>query len=556
MNTPSAIHLTSLLDLATPNGSVSATQVLNTALLTLMGRLRISRGCVLQKQGDSYVAHATLCKGMEAFAVDMPEVQTVSVVDCTEGWMKPLADRNLTTLVPCRSSGWTVAVIALGAMYQGHDTDEGMRDYLELAGMIAGTAAANASMITEMQSARKELEARNLLVTSLFESARDFTTSKTNDELLRVLAYRLMGQLMVSTFAVYLSRPCDGETVIVPRPQALKLQDLYPDILVVSQPMLVASIDESNPLRARLELAGIAAVAPMTLHGTPQGVIAVCPKLSGIAFTANELQFIEAIGNSAIAAIENNRLVAEELEKQRIESELSIAKTIQQQLLPIDLPVLSGIDVAARSDSSRQIGGDYYDVIKLDANRTMMVVADVAGKGIPAALLMANVQATITALAPIELTLDELMKRVNTVIYQNTQPEVFVTAFVVVIDVAKQTLEYVNAGHNPPILVRGSDVEMLTEGGIILGIMSDPPRYTVGTVSVSTSNVLVLYTDGVTETRRDLEEFGVERLTEIVTSNAGATVGEILDAIRLAISEFSSTETLIDDTSVVVAKIL
>ena len=142
-----------------------------------------------------------------------------------------------------------------------------------------------------------------------------------------------------------------------------------------------------------------------------------------------------------------------ELAKQRLENELSIAAEIQRGLLPDQLPVLEGLQVSAASETSRVIGGDYFDVIRLDEHRTLFAIADVAGKGIPAALLMANVQAALNVLAWSDLPLTSLAEQINTLVCQNTEPEGFITMFLAVINAQTRGIEYVNAGHNPPILI-------------------------------------------------------------------------------------------------------
>ena len=550
------MHLSSLLDLASNVQGVTAVEVLNATVLSVMGRLRVMRACVLRKQSGSWVAEPSLCKGVAPVVLSVLEIDGITHVQADNEALHILYSRGIEKLIPLVGAGANDTVLALGAMFDTQQDDEGVRNYLELVRMIAGAAVANAAMVESLRVASKQLEARNLLVTSLFESARDFTAAISRDELLRMMSYRLMGQLMVNSFAMFLEKPIDGNEVIVVRSEEQSLESLYPSILTITEPCIVADLPLDHPMLDTLEKARIAMIAPMTLHGRQYGVIATRPKLNTLSFSADELHFLESLANTAIAAIENSRLLEEEIEKQRLESELEIAANIQQGLLPIELPIVSGIALAAEMKPSRQVGGDYYDVIVLDSSRTMFAIADVAGKGVPAALLMANVQAATNVLARLNLSLPEIVVRVNALVFENTDPEVFITLFLGVVNTESKTLQYVNAGHNPPILVSEKKSQLLTKGGLLVGIMAAPPQYEIGECALDSGDVLVLYTDGVTEARSGMEEFGVERLIETITSNKDRSASEILQVIRRETQHFSGTGMSLDDTSTVVVTVL
>ena len=550
------MHLSSLLDLATNVHGVTALEVLNATVLSVMGRLRVMRACVLRKQSGSWVAEPSLCKGVAPVVLSTLEIDGITHIQAEDEALQILYSRGIERLVPLVGTAGSDTVIALGAMFDSQQDDDGVRNYLELVRMIAGAAVSNATMVDSLRVATKQLEARNLLVTSLFESARDFTAAISRDELLRMMSYRLMGQLMVNSFAMFLEKPIDGNEVIVVRSQEQSLESLHPSILTITEPCIVADLPLEHPLLDTLEKARIAMIAPMTLHGRQYGVIATRPKLNTLPFSADELHFLESLANTAIAAIENSRLLEEEIEKQRLESELEIAANIQQGLLPIELPGVIGLTMAAEMKSSRQVGGDYYDVIVLDSSRTMFAIADVAGKGVPAALLMANVQAATNVLARLNLPLPEIVARVNALVFENTDPEVFISLFLGIINTERRTLQYVNAGHNPPILVSERNSQQLTDGGLLIGIMAAPPHYEIGECELASGDVLVMYTDGVTEVRSGMEEFGVERLTATITSNRERSATEILHAIRRATQHFSGTDISLDDTSTVVVTVL
>ncbi len=220
-------------------------------------------------------------------------------------------------------------------------------------------------------------------------------------------------------------------------------------------PVLVDDLVVRNTVDPRpvLRSLGLAVVVPMQLQGETKGLIVLGDKLNREPYGQADLEFLASLANLAIISLENARLFKEALEKQRMENELMIARDIQKGLLPSVIPAIDGVDIAATNISSKQVGGDYYDVIPVSAGRFIIAIGDVSGKGTPAALLMANLQATIRALVPLDLTLGELTARVNVLMCQNTGGNKFVTFFWGILDTARGTLLYVNAGHNYPYLL-------------------------------------------------------------------------------------------------------
>jgi sigma-B regulation protein RsbU (phosphoserine phosphatase) len=257
-----------------------------------------------------------------------------------------------------------------------------------------------------------------------------------------------------------------------------------------------------------------------------------------------------------ITALENERLDRDRRERERLENELDIAATIQSGLLPLELPSTPGLEIAASMTTSRRIGGDYYDVIPLDHERVLIAIADVAGKGVPAALLMANVQAALNVMAPLDLPLPLLMGRMNHLVCSNTEPDVFVTMFVGVINTAQRQISYVNAGHNPPLLVRDGQCEQLRTGGVLIGVLPDAPPYKEGVHDLLHNDTLLLYTDGVTEaidTQRN--EYGADRLCAWLVNHTSYSAASIVDALRSELTTYRASDTPDDDTSPLVIKV-
>ncbi len=215
-----------------------------------------------------------------------------------------------------------------------------------------------------------------------------------------------MGQVGVHRYLVCLKDGSDMRIAAsrvdgpLPQPELLSILTKV-KVPVTVEDMIVTGATDPRPVLGSL---GLHAIVPMALQGQIRGVIVLGEKLNRDPFTSADFEFLSALGSLAIISLENARLFKEAIEKQRMEDELLIARDIQKGLLPSVLPVVPGIDIAAANFSSKQVGGDYYDVVPLDDHRYILAIGDVSGKGTPAALLMANIQATIRALVPLQLT--------------------------------------------------------------------------------------------------------------------------------------------------------
>jgi len=294
----------------------------------------------------------------------------------------------------------------------------------------------------------------------------------------------------------------------------------------------------------------------MMIQGEVKGVLVVGKKLHNGLFTRDDISFIEALGNTALAALENARLFQEEINKKRLETEIDLARDIQMKLLPTKIPHFAGYDMAAVSISSKQVGGDYFDFIRLSNAEMLVAIADVSGKGMPASLLMANVQAALRALAPLLLELPDMIERINAIVYQNTGADKFITFFCGIINNEDSSFRYVNAGHNPPILLRsdGSVIE-LKEGGIILGILDLIPPYQQGTITFTQGDILLLYTDGVSEAMNlHNEEFSEVRTCATIRENTLDTAHLIVQNIIKAVQNHAADAPQYDDITLAVIK--
>lgn len=242
------------------------------------------------------------------------------------------------------------------------------------------------------------------------------------------------------------------------------------------------------------------------------------------------------------------------LQLQEQEQEISEARSIQKGFLPKEIPELPGYEIASAWRSARVVGGDYFDVLPFDANELGLCIADVAGKGFSAALLMSNLQAAVRGLAASSLAPNELCVRLNALLHRNMEGDRFVTLFYAQLDGPARRLSYVNAGHNPPIVVhRDGSHHRLREGGGVLGVFSDQ-TFASGIIQLQPGDRLVLFTDGVTDASNTGEEqFGEQRLLELLEANRTSTPAEIKDKILSALTDFSRSSWHDDATLLIVA---
>ena len=285
------------------------------------------------------------------------------------------------------------------------------------------------------------------------------------------------------------------------------------------------------------------------------GVFQILNKHDG-TFTKEDENFLEAFSVHAALAIENARLHQDIVEKERIEKELEIAGAIQRRLLPKQLPALPGYEIDAVARPSKNVGGDYYDLIMLSDGKYALVIADVSGKGVPAALLVSTLHASLHAYIDTATNLAQLVRRLNVVVHSDTEAERFITLFMAVLDPSDGTLTYVNAGHNFPFILRTeqSSIHPLLSTGLPLG-MFDSVEFEQETVTLAPSEYLVLYTDGVTEAmNKSMDEYGEKRLRQVMIGSSDKSASGFMGGIVADVEKFVAGEPQSDDLTMMVLK--
>jgi len=239
---------------------------------------------------------------------------------------------------------------------------------------------------------------------------------------------------------------------------------------------------------------------------------------------------------------------------QEQEREIAEAKAIQEKLLPREIPQMPGYEIATAWQSARLVGGDYFDILPLDDQTLGICIADVAGKGMPAALLMSNLQAAVRGLSSLSIAPDLLCSRLNSIVYRNTESDRFITFFYAHLDGSTRRLAYVNAGHNAPFVVRSDGShERLRDGGAVLGVFASR-NYEMGSAQLSAGDRVILFTDGVTEACNPAgEEFGEARLLRLLEDHRTLSANELQGKIIAVVAEFSGGRWQDDATLLVLA---
>jgi sigma-B regulation protein RsbU (phosphoserine phosphatase) len=242
------------------------------------------------------------------------------------------------------------------------------------------------------------------------------------------------------------------------------------------------------------------------------------------------------------------------IHQQEQEREIAEAKAIQEKLLPREIPQMPGYEIASAWQSARLVGGDYFDILPLDEKTLGICIADVAGKGMPAALLMSNLQAAVRGLSSLSVAPNLLCSRLNSIVYRNTESDRFITFFYAQLDGPMRRLAYVNAGHNAPFVMRSDGShERLREGGAVLGVFASR-NYEMGSAQLSSGDRVILFTDGVTEACNAAgEEFGEARLLHLLNAHRTLSADELQAKILAVVAEFSGGRRQDDATLLVLA---
>ncbi len=331
------------------------------------------------------------------------------------------------------------------------------------------------------------------------------------------------------------------------------------DEVVIRGKSVLTSDAQHDPRFASgtMVLQGVRSVlaVPLGVSDKVVGIIYADSPIAEGRFTEDHLKVLTTLASVAAIRVENARLVEARLERERLERELALASEIQQRFQPTAPPHVDGYELQGISFPCYEIGGDYYDFIEREDGRLVIALGDVSGKGTAAALLMSSLHAAVHAQSASHDSLVATISAVNRYLADNIPANRFVTLFYAELDPESGALSFLNAGHNPPLIVHAAGtVEQLASGGLPLGIKRDA-EYREGRTQMQHGDVLVIYSDGVTEAVSPTgEEFGPTRLYEVVSRNVEASAAGIRDRIESSLTKFAQGTSAADDITLVIVK--
>lgn len=546
--------------------------VLNNLLLTGMSKLLVTRGVVLLYDPLDQHFRVAVSKGLPGLKPgDAVHLETEVFDRMRQGEEVPalLADQRIVLMLPVASGHRQIGLIGLGRKATGQPFETTELEFIQSLVNMSSAAVHNSLMVEELRQANRDLDGKIQQLNTLFDLSQEFNATVERDRLAKLLSFALMGQMTVAKhlFLIRGAADHDGDGreddhFRVVAAKGILGEALEPTLLqalgTLDTLLWLKEEEEVDPQWMGLVRRGVSLVLPIRQQGETRALLCLGRKMTGQPYQPDDIEFLYALGNLAFVSIQNSYLVEEQIEKEKLEEEMRLARQIQEKLQPQEIPRFEGLDIATVAIPSRHVAGDYFDVVRLASGRLLLAIADVTGKGVPASLLMSNLQACLHVMLPMEVSLEEATGHINRVICENTTYDKFITFVQGIYNPADHTFRYVNAGHNPPMLLRADGTfELLETGGVLLGVMKGLP-YESGTVTLGSGDVLALFTDGVTEAMSPTEEeYGEPRLEAVLRAHQVASAQQILDAVLADIRTFTEhVPVLSDDLTMMVIKVL
>lgn len=426
----------------------------------------------------------------------------------------------------------------------------------------------DAKNVTKLQQENFRLRMAVEELTILNDIATAISSTSTLEEVIELIVQKCVKHLKVEQGAIMLLdveehgspfvtmlRRADTSKVVLP----FRLDTQLMGWMIKHQKPLVVNnfISDDRFQTSKKEEYPISSLlaVPLISKGRMVGSLNAFNKRTDDGFSDADKRLLTIIAAQSAQIIENARLYQEEQSLRLIQEEMKMAYNIQMELLPKDPPRIPCYDIAGRSIPAKAVGGDYFDFITIDDQRIAVCLGDVSGKGMPAALLMANLQATLRGQTLLNVAPKECLLRSNTLIFKSTDPSKFATLFYGILDCKDHYMVYSNGGHNYPFLYKGTAEPMrLAAGGIVLGAL-DHFAFDEEKVTFNLGDVLLIFSDGITEAlNTEGEEFGEERLLEILLENIDQTAEQQIEKIVTAVDEYAKDLSQSDDITLVVVK--
>ncbi|MDP3582279.1 MAG: SpoIIE family protein phosphatase [Ignavibacteria bacterium] len=535
------------------NSSLDINFTLNNILLTCFGKFHTTKGLIALLNNDR-IFEVQASKGFNTQTLQTFPRISADDYDSDEKLADFISANKMQVYQEIKSSEGLKGLIILGTRLTNKAYDDSDISFLRTIVNVGATAIENCLAVDRLKRVNRDLDSKVNQLSSLFDLGKEFSGVLQVEQISKLLVYSLIGQMLVSKYAVvscsggmisFLENRFDEEHLKT----ALKScdKDFFDKVFTRAE-----FTDELKPFAE----VGVDLIVPMKIKNETKGLILLGKRKNELVYSQSDIEFVSSVGSLAIISIDNARLFKETLEKQRLEKDLETARNIQNNLLPKSIPAFSNFEMAAFNKSARMVGGDYYDIIKLDEEHVLFAIADVSGKGVPAALLMANIQAFLKSICKMKMHLADATNLLNDLVAENTTNGSFITFFWGIINNDKKELTFVNAGHNPPLLIRNSQIIKLKKGGMILGVMPTIVPYLSDTIQLESGDTIVLFTDGITEAMNvKWEEYSDERLESFVLERDHLNSKQLLEEIKHSVEQFTIGAEQSDDITSLVIKV-
>ncbi len=531
------------------HSSLNIDDLLRHLLRSVMGRLLITKGLIAVE--DDGAMRLALARGLPKLVVG-------------EKFSEEIARASgLDLILPIGAPSHPTGFLALGRPLNREIGDEEIEFLRALLG-IAASGIENARAHAEANNLNQALDQKVQELKTLLDLVRGLTSNLEPDDVAQLLVLTLAGRWAVRRYALMAWKR--GHPVVL-RMKGMELADLADykrfeeEILKMTEAVKIADMRESD-LKTKLREEQAEVLFPIEAGDeTTGGIVVLGPRPGDLSYTESDLEFGMGLVAQAAVAFENSWYFREAIEQKKVEQELALAASIQQNLFPARLPKMLHLELAARNRPARSCGGDYYDALHISGQTHLICVADVSGKGLPASLLMSNMQATMRALLGRIPSLTELATLTNSLLYATTPDNKYVTAILVELDPETGKGRYVNAGHQDCMLMRADgEVEWIKSTGTPLGMMAPDiielvAPYSEKTLELHPGDLLALFSDGVTEAHDEEDnEFGEERLAEFMRPIRNEPAETLVDKVFCEIDRYAGSAPQYDDITLFIIK--
>lgn len=400
--------------------------------------------------------------------------------------------------------------------------------------------------VKSLKRAQERIEIKDLKLNALLEVTLAINSNVSKDILFDIYQQALRA-LNIEKLVLFTSESNWGKTLVYGVKKAEVNIDVYSDLIPMKE------ITEVNHLTEG-PFSHFDTVIPVHHKNKPLAYLLIGDVVNEaikISPIIKHFSFIQTFTNIIVVALENKAFAREEIRQEGIRKELELASEMQNMLLPSVFKTNDHVDIAAYYQSHQEVGGDYYDIIWVDDHRVAFCIADVSGKGVSAAILMGNFQANVRVLTQYSDSLEDLVVTLNDKVVESAKGEKFITMFIGLYDTRSRTLNYINCGHNPPVLKQADQIVLLKEGCPGLGMIDKIGKPTLGEVKISKGAFVTCYTDGLVEVENGKqEEFGSERVAEIIKNYRGEDAEKLNTELIVSLNKFKKNKAFVDDIAI------